>query len=104
MTGDDGENNVIPFRAKRQTTPQEIGEAIGEAIIRACECDPRAKSLLRNIALAWQAAGVAGPTAPPLTETKRGAAHAKCTKVIAALPAVSSEPSRRSPRQSRNVE
>jgi hypothetical protein len=40
-------NNV-----KRQTTPQEIGETI----IRACERDPRAKMLLRNIALAWQAA------------------------------------------------
>jgi hypothetical protein len=103
MTAPD--DNVIPFRSKKTATPQEIGEAIGEAIIRACECDPRAKGLLRNIALAWQAARVAGPTAPPsLTETKRGAAHTKLPKVIAALPAVSSEPSRRSPRQSRNVE
>ena len=88
-------NNVIPFRPKRQTTPQEIGEAI----IRACERDPRAKMLLRNIALAWQAARDADspregrpaanqPGNPPALRPKGGA----------------SEPSRRSPRQSRNVE
>jgi hypothetical protein len=72
MTGDDGENNVIPFPAKRQTTPQEIGEAIGETIIRACECDPRAKGLLRTIALAWQVASQAAARPPvrPVAATK----------------------------------
>jgi hypothetical protein len=71
MTGDDGENNVIPFRPKRQATPQEIGEAI----IRACECDPRAKGLLRTIALAWQVAceadAAGGLPRPPATNRTR---------------------------------